>query len=60
LVDLELFDVYQGEQVADQQKSLAYTLVLQSRERTLLDAEVAELQERVIKELSNQLGAKLR
>lgn len=60
LVSLELFDVYQGEQVAAQQKSLAYTLVLQSRERTLLDAEVTEVLERVVVELHSQLGAKLR
>lgn len=60
LIDLQLFDVYQGQQVAGQRKSLAYSLVLQSRERTLLDAEIAAILEQVINELQTQLGAKLR
>ena len=60
LVDLQLFDVYQGEQVANQRKSLAYSLVLQSRERTLLDAEITDIIGKVINELQMQLGAKLR
>ncbi len=60
LVDLRLFDVYQGQQVAGQRKSLAYSLVLQSRETTLLDAEVTAIIERVISELQTQVGAQLR
>lgn len=60
LVDLQLFDVYQGQQVAGQRRSLAYSLVLQSKERTLLDAEIAAIQQKVITELQTQLGAELR
>lgn len=60
LIDLQLFDVYQGQQVTGQRKSLAYSLVLQSRERTLLEAEIAAILEQVINELQTQLGAKLR
>ncbi len=60
LVDLELFDVYQGEQVAGEQKSLAFTLVLQNPEKTLLDEEIAAVLERVVSELQSRLGAKLR
>lgn len=60
LVDLQLFDVYQGEQVADQRKSLAYSLVFQSKEKTLLDAKVNDLLEGVIAQLQTQVGARLR
>lgn len=60
LVDLQLFDVYQGEQVADQRKSLAYSLVFQSRDKTLFDAEVSGLLEKIIGQLQTQVGARLR
>ena len=40
LVDLNLFDVYAGDQLAPGQKSMAYRFAFQSPERTLTDAEV--------------------
>jgi phenylalanyl-tRNA synthetase beta chain len=60
MVDLQLFDVYQGQQVAGQKKSLAYSLVLQNMERTLLDEEIASLHQRIVGELKSRLGAELR
>ncbi len=43
LVDLELFDVYRGPGVEAGARSLAFRLRLQARDRTLTDAEVAEV-----------------
>lgn len=60
LVELKLFDVYQGEQVAAGKKSLAYSLVLRSPERTLQEEDVTAVHTRVIEHLANQLGALLR
>ena len=60
MVDLQLFDVYQGQQVACQKKSLAYSLVLQNMERTLLDEEIASLHQKIVDELKSKLGAELR
>lgn len=60
LAELRLFDVYQGEQVSSGKKSLAYSLVLQSQERTLLEEDMATLHSRVIAHLAKELGALLR
>ena len=48
LVDLALFDVYRGSQVADGHRSLAYRLRFQALDRTLTDAEVATIRQRII------------
>ncbi len=47
-VGLELFDVYRGEGVAPGRRSLAYRLRLQAADRTLTDAEVAEVRNRAV------------
>lgn len=60
LIDLQLFDVYQGDQIAGSRKSLAYALLFQSKERTLLDAEVSAVHQTIVDALATQLGAKLR
>ena len=60
LVALHLFDVYQGEQVAAGKQSLAYSLVLQSQERTLQEEDITALHTRVIGHLAKTLGALLR
>lgn len=60
LTDVRLFDVYQGDQLEEGKKSLAYNLVYQHPERTLTDQEVAEIREKVIQEVGEKLGAQLR
>jgi phenylalanyl-tRNA synthetase beta chain len=57
---VELFDVYRGEQVPPDKKSLAYRLAYQADDRTLTDEEVNRLQTRIEKKLAGQLGATLR
>jgi phenylalanyl-tRNA synthetase beta chain len=59
LIDLTLFDVYRGQGVPDGQRSLAYHLRLQAADRTLTDADVAEVRERCIRAAA-ALGATLR
>jgi phenylalanyl-tRNA synthetase beta chain len=48
LVDLHLFDVYRGAGVPAGSRSLAYRLRLQAADRTLTDADVAEVRTRAI------------
>lgn len=55
-----IFDVYQGKGITPGLKSVALALILQHPTRTLVDDEVAELMERVIATLRQQLGAELR
>ncbi len=59
LVDLSLFDVYRGKGVPDGARSLAYRLRLQAADRTLTDADVAQVRERIVAGVG-KLGASLR
>ena len=60
LVDYRLFDLYQGSQIAEGYKSIAYTLTYQSMEKTLTDEEVSGLHMAVQEAVEQQLGARLR
>jgi phenylalanyl-tRNA synthetase beta chain len=60
LRSVALFDVYRGSQVGVGKKSLAYRLTYQAEDRTLTDAEVAEVRTSIIRELERELGATLR
>ncbi len=55
-----LVDVYQGPQVPDGQKSLAFSLVWQSPMRTLTDHEVDVAQAQLLDKLRRETGAVLR
>jgi phenylalanyl-tRNA synthetase beta chain len=55
-----LFDIFQGEQLGPGKKSLAYNLTYQATDRTLTDAEAAQIRTRIVKRLEQELGAKLR
>ncbi len=60
LEDLSLFDVYRGDQIGADKKSLAFALTYQAADRTLTDEEVATIRQRIIKALEKNLGAQLR
>jgi phenylalanyl-tRNA synthetase beta chain len=60
LEDLTLFDVYRGEQIGVEQKSLAFALTYQAADRTLTDEEIAKIRQKVILALEKELGAQLR
>lgn len=56
----KLFDVYKGEQIEEGYKSVAYSLVYRSKDKTLTDEEVNKVHENILKELSEQINANLR
>jgi phenylalanyl-tRNA synthetase beta chain len=58
--EVEIFDVYSGEQVPMGKKSLAYRIRYRSLDHTLTDIEVGGVQEQVLKRLSGEVGAVLR
>ena len=60
LRSVTLFDVYTGEPIPAGKKNLTYSLVYQSQERTLTDAEANMLQERILHALHEEFGAVLR
>ena len=57
---VRLFDVYEGEQVPEGKKSLAYTIVYHSATETLTDKAVNTLHDQVVECLYQELGAELR
>lgn len=60
LESVTLFDVYTGERIASDKKSLAFSLVYRHAERTLQDEEVQQSTAKVIEALKESLGAELR
>ncbi len=60
LVDLSLFDVFRGAPVAEGRRSLAFTLRFQADDRTLTDAEVADVRQVCIDGVQSALPAVLR
>ena len=52
LEDVTLFDVYEGEQLGEGRKSLAYSLLFRASDRTLSDAEVNEKINKMLAELA--------
>ncbi|HEY7849140.1 MAG TPA: phenylalanine--tRNA ligase subunit beta, partial [Ktedonobacterales bacterium] len=57
---VQLFDVYTGEGIAPDKKSLAYTLTYRAADRTLTAQEVEEAQKTIIAMLRDRFGAELR
>ena len=57
---VRLFDVYEGEQVPEGKKSLAYAITYHSATETLTDKAVNALHDKVVKHLNQKLGAELR
>jgi phenylalanyl-tRNA synthetase beta chain len=60
LQEVHLFDLYEGQQVPQGKKSLAYHLTFQAPNRTLKDKDVQKVRQRILAQLERELGAKLR
>ncbi|HPS00009.1 MAG TPA: phenylalanine--tRNA ligase subunit beta, partial [Candidatus Sumerlaeota bacterium] len=60
LESLFLFDCYQGKQVPDGMKSLAFRAVYRHPERTLKEEEVNEAHYRILEAIGLEYGASLR
>ncbi len=58
--NVNLFDLYRGEGLGDNKKSLAISLLLQHQDRTLEDAEIADVVSKVVKALEEKYQAVLR
>ncbi len=58
--NVELFDVYEGEQLGKGKKSLAYALTFRSATGTLTDENIAKDMKRILANLETDFGAALR
>ena len=59
LESVKLFDVYTGEQIAEDQKSVAYSVTLRAADRTLTDEETDNAVRKILKALE-KIGVSLR
>ncbi|MBV2234405.1 MAG: phenylalanine--tRNA ligase subunit beta [Sterolibacterium sp.] len=57
---IELFDLYQGKGIAENQKSLAFHIVMQDTEGTLADADVDAVVQKLLAVATRQFAAVLR
>ena len=60
VANVGVFDVYRGEGLPEGAKSIAISVTLQPRERTLTDAEIDAVMAKIVAEVSKKTGAALR
>ncbi len=58
--DVDLFDIYEGENLPAGKKSLAFHIVYQAENRTLSSEEINNLQNKIIKKLESHSGWQVR
>lgn len=59
LESYRLFDIYEGAQIQEGFKSVAYTISFRAKDRTLEDKDIQPIMEKILKDLSN-MGIELR
>jgi phenylalanyl-tRNA synthetase beta chain len=60
VTNVTVFDVYEGEGIPPDKKSVAIAVTLQPYEKTLTDAEIETVANRIVAQVSNRTGAVLR
>ena len=58
--DVTVFDIYEGKGIPDGQKSVAIAVTLQPMDKTLTDAEIDKVAEKIVADVSKKTGATLR
>ena len=58
--NIKVFDVYEGENIPTNQKSIAISVTIQSLEKTLNDNDLEKINKLIIETVENKTGAKIR
>ncbi len=58
--NIRVFDVYEGENIPENQKSIAISVTIQSSEKTLNDNDLEIINKSIIETVENKTGAKIR
>ena len=60
IADVRVFDVYEGENLAEGKKSIALALTFQPKDKTFTDQDIENLMNKVIQEMKKKCNAELR
>ena len=58
--NIRIFDVYEGENIPKDKKSIAINITIQSNEKTLSDVDLENINKLIIETVENKTGAKIR
>ena len=58
--NIKVFDVYEGDNIPENQKSVAISVTIQSLEKTLNDSDLEKVNKLIIETVENKTGAKIR
>jgi len=58
--NIKIFDVYEGDNIPENQKSIAISLTIQSSKKTLNDSDLERINKSIIETVENKTGAKIR
>ena len=58
--DIQIFDVYEGEAIGKENKSIAISVSWQSKKQTLKDSDIDSAVEKIVKSMKKELGGELR
>jgi len=58
--NIKVFDVYEGDNIPENQKSIAISVTIQSSEKTLTDNDLEKINNLIIETVENKTGAKIR
>ena len=58
--NIKVFDVYEGDNIPANQKSIAINLTIQSFDKTLNDSDLEKINKQIIETVENKTGAKIR
>ena len=58
--NIKVFDVYEGDNIPENEKSIAISVTIQSLEKTLNDSDLEEINKLIIETVENKTGAKIR
>ena len=58
--NIKVFDVYEGDNIPENKKSIAISVTIQSLEKTLTDNDLEKTNNLIIETVENKTGAKIR
>jgi phenylalanyl-tRNA synthetase beta chain len=58
--DIDLFDIYEGEELPEGKKNLAFHIIYQAQDRTLSSKEIEEIHNKIIEELEKEIEWEVR